>query len=112
MAIRLPTFERLLDMARHDPQRLEALRHSLTSAVIDGARNESSRRRLQGLQFRVDMERRRARTPFAATIRLSEMMCRSLADLHRSIVTVAPDSDGKENDQQPQAGRIIDFPPT
>ena len=35
----------------------------------------------------MDLERRRAPTPLAATIRISEMMCRSLADLHASFVT-------------------------
>lgn len=83
---RLPAFEVLVDMARNDPQGLETLRRSLTNAVIDAARSDTARRRLRGLQFRVDMERRRAGTPLAATIRISEMMCRSLASLHRSLV--------------------------
>lgn len=83
---RLPAFDVLVDMARNDPQGLETLRRSLTDAVIAAASNETTRKRLQGLQFRVDMERRRASTPLAATIRISEMMCRSLADLHRSMV--------------------------
>ena len=83
---RLPAFEVLVDMARNDPQGLETLRRSLTDAVIAAASNEITRQRLRGLQFRVDMERRRASTPLAATIRISEMMCRSLAELHRSMV--------------------------
>ncbi len=83
---RLPAFDVLVDMARNDPQGLETLRRSLTDAVITAASNEATRKRLQGLQFRVDMERRRASTPLAAAIRISEMMCRSLADLHRSMV--------------------------
>ena len=76
-----------MDLARTDPQGLEELRSSLTGAVIDNASNERTRLRLKGLQFRVDMERKRAATPMAATIRISEMMCRSLADLHRSMVS-------------------------
>ena len=83
---RLPAFDVLVDMARNDPQGLETLRRSLTDAVIAAASNDITRKRLQGLQFRVDMERRRATTPLAATIRISEMMCQSLADLHRSLV--------------------------
>lgn len=76
----------MLDLARNDPEQLEALRRSLTEAVIDGAPSEAHRRRLRGLAFRVDMERRRAATPLAATIRISEMMTQSLADLHRALV--------------------------
>jgi hypothetical protein len=83
---RLPAFDVLVDMARNDPKGLETLRRSLTDAVIAAASNDTTRRRLQGLQFRVDMERRRATTPLAATIRISEMMCKSLAELHRSMV--------------------------
>jgi hypothetical protein len=94
---RLPAFDVLVDMARNDPQGLETLRRSLTDAVIAAASNDTTRRRLQGLQFRVDMERRRANTPLAATIRISEMMCESLADLHRSMVSVVePTEPGPE----------------
>ena len=87
MKARLPGFEVLVDMARNDPEGLETLRRSLTDAVIAGASSDSTRRRLQGLQFRVDVERRRAGTPLAAAIRISEMMCHSLASLHASMVT-------------------------
>ena len=86
MKIRLPAFDVLVAMARNDPEGLETLRRSLTEAVIDAARTEHTKNRLKGLQFRVDMERKRASTPLGATIRISEMMCRSLADLHRSMV--------------------------
>jgi hypothetical protein len=86
MTTRLPAFEVLVDMARNDPEGLETLRRSLTNAVISTASNESSRRRLKGLQFRVDLERRRAQSPLRAAIRISEMMCRSLAELHASFV--------------------------
>lgn len=86
MKVRLPAFDVLVDMARNDPQGLETLRRSLTNAVITAAPTEEARRRLRGLQFRIDMERRRARTPLSATIRISELMCRSLARLHRSMV--------------------------
>ncbi len=86
MKTRLPAFDVLVAMARNDPEGLETLRRSLTEAVIDAASTEHTKNRLKGLQFRVDMERKRASTPLGATIRISEMMCRSLADLHRSMV--------------------------
>lgn len=92
MTTRLPAFEVLVDMARNDPEGLETLRRSLTNAVIATATSDQSRRRLKGIQFRVDLERRRAATPLAATIRISEMMCRSLADLHASLLTTADEA--------------------
>jgi len=82
----LPEFDTLLDMARNDPAALEDLRQKLTEDVLADARNDAQRKRLEGLVFKVDMERRRSSSPMGAVIRLSEMMCQSLADLQLAIV--------------------------
>lgn len=87
MKHKLPAFDVLVDLARNDPERLETLRKKLTDDIIENAPDDQKRKRLAGLQFRVDMERQRARSPLQATIRISEMMCQSLAELHRSMVT-------------------------
>ena len=79
----LPEFDVLVDLARHNPAALESLRKRLTEAVIDGQIDPLKRQRLKGLAFQIDMERQRARSPMAATIRLSEMMCWKLAELNR-----------------------------
>lgn len=86
MLPRLPEFDVLVDLARNDPERLESMRRDLVQQVIDSSSNDDMRRRLAGVQFRVDAERERAGTPLAACIRISEMMCESLAELHRSMV--------------------------
>jgi hypothetical protein len=96
-------------MARNDPNGLETLRRSLTDSVIAAASSDHTRRRLQGLQFRVDMERRRAGNPLAATIRISEMMCRSLAELHRSMVTLEDDTEEHPPSHR-RSGSVIEFP--
>ncbi len=110
MTTRLPAFEVLVDMARNDPNGLETLRRSMTEAVIAAASSDSTKRRLKGLQFRVDLERQRARTPLAAAIRISEMMCRSLADLHASMVTPLEEIEIKELPRDPDRSNIIPFP--
>lgn len=69
----LPDFDQLKEMAEHDPEQLEALRVQLCEQVIQGA-PEKYRRKLRGLQFRLDMERRRAKSPMAACIAISGMM--------------------------------------
>ena len=107
MRHKLPAFDVLVDMARNDPQRLENLRLRLTRSVIEGAATEQKRKRLEGLQFRVDVERKRARSPLAATIKISEMMCHSLADLHRSMVTPLV-TDEEENRQD--TAQVLHFP--
>ena len=112
MKTQLPAFDVLVEMARNDPDGLETLRRSLTDAVIEAARTEHTRNRLKGLQFRVDMERKRAATALGATIRISEMMCRSLADLHRSMVTPYPGSTtGPDADElEQESATVLGFP--
>ena len=107
MIEKLPAFDVLVDMARNDPQRLETLRLNLTRSVIASADTEQKRKRLEGLQFRVDLERRRARSPLAATIKISEMMCHALADLHRSMVTPLV---ACENEVLAPCAKILEFP--
>ena len=105
----LPAFDVLVDMARNDPQRLEKLRRSLTEGVIASANTEQQRKRLAGLQFRVDLERERARSPLAATIKISEMMAQSLAALHRSMVT--PLTTEPQQTQTPgRNAKVLAFP--
>ena len=108
MERKLPAFDVLVDMARNDPQRLELLRQKLSANIINSAATEQKRKRLEGLQFRVDMEREKARSPLAATIKIPEMMCHSLADLHRSMVTPLAAEDESKSPQESAA--IITFP--
>ncbi len=76
----MPDFDELAMLAKQDPQEFEALRAKLCNELIDSA-PEPQRRRLKGLQFQVDMERRKATTPMAACIRISEMMHTSFDEL-------------------------------
>ena len=105
----LPEFEELLGMARNDPAALETLREELTQEVLANARDEAQRKRLEGLVFKINMERRRSSSPMGATIRLSEMMCRSLADLQLAIV--APDELQMTAPPTP-AANVVAFPQT
>lgn len=89
MPVRLPSFDQMLKLARTDPGRLETLRRTLTQQVIDNAASPDSARKLRGLQFRVDTEINRARSPLDAALRVSNLMCRSLARLRHAIE--APD---------------------
>ncbi len=81
----LPTFEVLAELARNNPSGLETLRNRLTDDVIRRARSDPARRRLQGLKFRIDMERQRSPDALVACIRLSAMMHLSLARLQRAL---------------------------
>lgn len=70
-------FDEWSRLAAADPSAFEARRLALIEEFL-GQFPASEQRRLRGLQFHIDMERRRARTPMAACLRLSAMMWDSL----------------------------------
>lgn len=80
----LPDFDTLLSLHEEDPQELDKIRADLTDAIFESA-SESSRRKLEGLQFRINMELRRARTPQARCVKLSSMMHDSFVQLHEAL---------------------------
>jgi hypothetical protein len=73
MGYELPDFDDLKEMAENNPEQLEQLRMEMCDRLIQEA-PEKYRRKLRGLQFRIDMERRRAKSPMAACIAISGMM--------------------------------------
>ena len=80
----LPDFDQLVKLAQEDPEALEALRKQLCESLIQQA-PESYQQRLRGLQFKIDMERRRAKTPMAACIKLSSLMQDSFYKLRMAL---------------------------
>lgn len=62
-------------MARNDPAAFESLRLAAIEAAIASA-PVAKRERLRRLQWRIDQERRLARTPMGACLRISRMMWR------------------------------------
>ncbi len=86
----LPPFDELKAMAAEHPEKLENLRLRMTEEILRNA-PENRRRRLQGLVFKIDMVRRRAKNPMQACIKLSQMMMDSTLEL-RQALCMAPDS--------------------
>jgi hypothetical protein len=70
-------FDEWSQLAMSDPTAFETRRLALIEAHLRRF-PPRPQRRLRGLQFRIDMERRRARTPMAACLKLSAMMWDSL----------------------------------
>lgn len=66
-------FDDWANLAQRDPDGFEQRRVCLIEDAITQA-PPALQPRLRGLQFRVDMERRRARTPMASCVRLSRLM--------------------------------------
>ena len=74
-------FDTWSELAKTDPGAFEAMRQEAIAAVIESA-PEANRERLRRLQWRIDQERRLARTPMAACVRISRMMWRSVLGPH------------------------------
>jgi hypothetical protein len=70
-------FDRWSALAKADPQAFESWRLALIEETIASAPADC-RQRMRGLQFRIDLERRRARTPLKACMRISSLMWRSV----------------------------------
>jgi len=76
----LPSFERMMDMAKNDPEALERLRLDMVRDAINSA-PEEYRQRLHGLQFQIDGKRLTSKNPMQACMEISRMMHDSLMEL-------------------------------
>jgi len=68
-------------LAKDDPAAFEARRLALIEEFLHQF-PQPDQQRLRGLQFRIDMVRRRSRTPMGACLKISSMMWESLLGSH------------------------------
>jgi len=107
-------FDTWSEMARNDPETFELMRLAAIEAAIQGA-PEASRERLRCLQWRIDQERRLARTPMAACVRISHMMWRSvlgeggLRDRYGELQRLFDGHSGAESLTPSACGRVVMF---
>ncbi len=80
----MPSFDEMVRLAKNDPETLERIRLKLIEETIAEA-PENCHRRLRGLQFQIDMERRRASNPMSACVRISKMMHDSLYTMRQTL---------------------------
>lgn len=76
--VRFEEFDDWAELARTDPSAFEARRRAVIDDFIASV-PERNRKHLKCLQWRVDMERRRASSPMAACYQIYRMMWRSFA---------------------------------
>ncbi len=62
-----------MNLAKMDPEAFEERRREAIRELIDNA-PEHLKKRLEGLQWRIDMERNRCKTPLEACIKLHDML--------------------------------------
>ncbi len=79
-------FDQWATLAKRDQAAFEDCRQaSINEAINDAISRGGNERRLRGLQSRIELERRRARTPLKACLRLSSLMWDSTFELTDSI---------------------------
>ncbi len=107
----LPDFDTLKQLAENNPRALEELRQQFVNDLIDNAPADLQRR-LRGLQFQIDAQRRIHKTPMAACIKISQMMYDSFSELRyllNDVTGQGPEMPRREvNIEQPVA-QVLDF---
>jgi Protein of unknown function (DUF3135) len=87
-------FDEWAELYRTDQAAFEERRREAIEQVI-GSSSGATRARLLGLQFRIDMECRRAKTPLGRCIRISAMMWESFAQLRDALNGLSGHADSK-----------------
>lgn len=107
----LPDFEVLSKLAKEDPEALESLRREMVEEVIEAAPTEDHKRRLRGLQFKIEMERKKAKNPIASCIKISQMMQDSFSKLREAITLLQEKNSNKTKKEEiiPPSSTVIDF---
>ncbi len=100
------------ELARTDPEAFERKRKEAIEALIASA-PEHQRKRLIGLQSRVDLERQRSSSALGACIRVSNLMWRSFDELQRSLNSLMAELSGDADPapaKQVTKAEIVQFP--
>jgi hypothetical protein len=77
----LPDFDTLRDIAKSSPEYLEKIRKELSDEIIENSPSEDSKRRLRGLQFKINTTIQLSKNPMSSCIKISNMMHESLSRL-------------------------------
>jgi hypothetical protein len=97
-------FDEWQRLAREDPDEFERRRRATIEALIDQAPPEHQER-LRALQFRIDLERSRAKTPLGATVRLHSMMWERFGKLREALQALT----GEPVPRPQNSARILPF---
>lgn len=104
-----PSVEQLMELASKDPAALEQLRQNHVRALIDGA-PQHMQRRLRGLQFQIDCQRRlHGGSPMGSCVAIARMMIESLHSLNDALHgEIAPDRG--HNRKPSNTSAVVPFP--
>lgn len=99
-----PDHDSLSQLAKEDPQAFEDLRQQLVGELIERA-PEALKPRLEGLQFRIDVIRRRSGNSLGATVKIYQLMWQSFLQLRHELMTF------REPSAPRQSAQVLNFRP-
>jgi hypothetical protein len=103
-------FDEWRRLAQADPEAFERRRREVVEALI--ARAPRSRQaRLKGLQFRIDLERRKADSPLAAALRLQEMLAAQLQELAQALERLGACETSRPTPPQRRSATVLPLEP-
>lgn len=102
----LPDFDTLKHWALAEPERLDALLHQQIEALIAQV-GPDQQRRLRGLQFRIDCQRRLAKNNLDSCIRIANMMHDSVYAMRRHMLHLQEESLAQVEESQPPDNVIV-----
>lgn len=102
-------FDEWATLARTAPDEFEQRRRAVIESLISSSNNV---RRLRGLQWRIDLERKRAHTPLQSCVRLSSLMWDSFMELNDALNTLVGNDfeSTSASSHSAQSAKIIHFP--
>lgn len=103
-------FDEWRQLAQEDPEAFERRRRAVVEALIAQA-PRSRQARLQGLQFRIDLERRKADSPLAAALRLQEMLAAQLQELAQALERLGACETPRRTPPQPRSATVLPLEP-
>lgn len=105
-----PNIDQLMKLAKNDPEGLERLRLEHIETLINSA-PEPTQRRLRGLQFQIDCQRRLHKHPMGACLSISKMMMASLHRLNEALqIDTGPRSPAQPSPAQTSPASVLAFP--
>jgi hypothetical protein len=103
-------FEQWARLARENPEEFERRRTAVIEAVIARASPRLAPR-LRGLQFRLDVERLKARTPLGAAVRMQTLMWEQVEQLRTALNQLTASPAGAQQPTTAGCGKVLQFPP-
>lgn len=90
----LPPFDEMVEMAKNDPEKLEAIKREMIEDIIESA-PEHMRDRLRGIQTRMNLISQASSNPLDTTVKMYTEMMKSFNDLNDNLQILTEEKEEK-----------------